>query len=448
MKYFFCVLISLLLLYSCKSDDDINDRLTELNLNNAITIFKANEVPNDFIIVTPIRSDTTYLINREGKAVQKWFADNSPTLMAYLMDDGSVIRTVFTDIDHGITIAGKTGKLQIIDKNNNIRWEWELDNSNETLHHDIAILPNGNILASTWEVKDDSNSISNGRNPQKLFDNRLVIDKVIEIEPLENNQANIIWEWSLWDHLIQDFDASKLNFGIIENHPELIDINLGPGGENFTHANSIDYIPEYDQIIINTRELNEFLIIDHSTTTISAASHSGGNSGKGGDILFRWGNPQNFKTGDNNDQQLNGQHDATYVGGNSNSLGSFLVFNNLEDGNVFSTIKEINTPINSNGAYPDITNQGNIPSTPIWSYSETSIISKLTSGAQRLPSGNTLITSTASAIIREITPMEEVIWEYSIENETLNQLMLKTNGFKCRSYINDYIGIQSLELDN
>nr|WP_193741918.1 hypothetical protein [Nonlabens ulvanivorans] len=43
--------------------------------------------PEDFILITPIRSDTTYLINREGKEVHKWYATSSPTLMAYLMDD-------------------------------------------------------------------------------------------------------------------------------------------------------------------------------------------------------------------------------------------------------------------------------------------------------------------------------------------------------------------------
>jgi len=274
MKYLLAILI-LLSLNSCGNDDDAIDSTFKLELNDAITAFDPIEVPEDFILVTPIRSDTTFLIDRTGKAVKKWYVDDSPTLMAYLMDDGAILRTVFTDVDNGISIGGKTGKLQIIDKENNLVWEWLLDNTIETLHHDVAILPNGNILASVWEVKNVASSIANGREPQKLFDNRLIIDKVLEIQPAGSNQANVIWEWSLWDHLVQDFDASQSNFGSIESHPELFNVNLGSGGENYSHVNGLDYIEEYDQIILNSRELSEFYIIDHSTTTMEAASHTG-----------------------------------------------------------------------------------------------------------------------------------------------------------------------------
>ncbi|WP_397303040.1 aryl-sulfate sulfotransferase [Nonlabens ulvanivorans] len=444
MKFLF-ILFSLLAISSCKNDDDLMNTASNLKPNDAVTIFIPNEVPEDFILITPIRSDTTYLINREGKEVHKWYATSSPTLMAYLMDDGSLIRTVYTDIDNGIAIGGKTGKLQIIDKDNNLKWEWLLDNSTESLHHDIAILPNGNLLASVWEVKDENSSISNGRDPQKLFENRLIIDKIIEIEPIGSNQANIIWEWSLWDHLIQDFDAAQLNFGTVASHPELFDINMGVGIANFSHGNGLDYILEHDQIVLNSRELSEFFLIDHSTTTAEAASSSGGNSGKGGDLLFRYGNPQNFKTGSSNDQIFNGPHDGTYVGSNVNSLGSFLIFDNL-DGIDFSTVKEINVPISIDGRYPSIINQGNVPDSPIWSYSDTAIYSKRTSGAQRLPSGNTLITSNSGLIIREVNPLNQIVWEYNFENEAANQLMLQSNGFKNRSYPVNFAGIQALEL--
>jgi len=38
-------------------------------------------------------------------------------------------------------------------------------------------------------------------------------------------------------------------------------------------------------------------VIDHSTTTAQAAGHSGGTYGKGGDLLYRWGNPNAYQHG-------------------------------------------------------------------------------------------------------------------------------------------------------
>ena len=127
----------------------------------------------------------------------------------------------------------------------------------------------------------------------------------------------IIWKWHLWDHLIQDQDSSLNNYGIIKNHPELIDINIGsftnPNEGDWLHTNSIAYHEQYDQIIFSSRHLCEIYIIDHSTTIAEASEHTGGNSNKGGDILYRWGNPINYGRGTINDQKLNAQHGAHWI---------------------------------------------------------------------------------------------------------------------------------------
>ena len=96
-------------------------------------------------------------------------------------------------------------------------------------------------------------------------------------------------------------------------HPELIDLNFrlsqvsGSAYEpssDWMHSNGIDYNPELDQIVLSARNFSEVWIIDHSTTTAEAAGHGGGKSGKGGDLLYRWGNPRAWRTGTRDDQQL------------------------------------------------------------------------------------------------------------------------------------------------
>ncbi len=69
---------------------------------------------------------------------------------------------------------------------------------------------------------------------------------MIEIAVLPNNQAEIIWEWAVWDHLVQDFDDTKNNYvSDVGNHPELININHSTGVANFNHTNSIEYIDSF-----------------------------------------------------------------------------------------------------------------------------------------------------------------------------------------------------------
>ena len=51
------------------------------------------------------------------------------------------------------------------------------------------------------------------------------------------------------------------------------------------YVRSIDYNEDLDQIVISSRNMSEFYVIVHSTTTEEASGHSGGNCGMGGDIL-------------------------------------------------------------------------------------------------------------------------------------------------------------------
>ena len=79
------------------------------------------------------------------------------------------------------------------------------------------------------------------------------------------------------------------------------------------HTNAVAYNAELDQIMLSIHAFSEVWIIDHGTTTEEAASHSGGKRGKGGDLLYRWGNPRAYRTGTNVDQRLFAQHNAHWI---------------------------------------------------------------------------------------------------------------------------------------
>jgi hypothetical protein len=251
-----------------------------------------------------------------------------------------------------------------------------------------------------------------------MMSDQLWVDHIIEVEPTGSFGGNIVWEWRLWDHLVQDFDPGKDNYGTVAQHPELIDINFARGGKtDWTHTNAIDYNEELDQIVISVLGFCEFWIIDHSTTTAQAASHNGGNRGKGGDLLYRWGNPTTYKAGNSNDQILFYQHDAHWIEKGLPGEGNILLFNNgtsRPEGN-FSTIEEITTNINQNGDYPIIPGYPFPPQNSTWTYQATppdSFYSPAISGTQRLPNGNTLICEGNFGRFFEITPNNKIVWLY------------------------------------
>ncbi|MCB0644529.1 MAG: aryl-sulfate sulfotransferase, partial [Phaeodactylibacter sp.] len=317
--------------------------------------------------------------------------------------------------------GGSGGRVERISWDNEIIWGFNYSSDIYHQHHDIEVMPNGNILIIAWEKHTEAESLQAGRDPEKLSPAGLWAERIVEVQPLGNEDYEVIWEWHLWDHLIQEFDANLPNYGSVAEHPERIDLNYigltGVGGADWVHLNSIDYQPELDQILVSTRAFSEIWILDHSTTTQEAAGHSGGQSGKGGDLLYRWGNPQTYQQGTSEDQQLFTAHDAHWIESGLPDAGKILLYNNgigRPEG-VYSTVEILEPPMNTAGnyVYEPATAYG--PATPDWIYTAEdpeSFFSKILSGAQRLPNGNTLICEGMYGRIFEITPDEETVWEY------------------------------------
>ncbi|NNM16551.1 MAG: hypothetical protein HKO56_07835, partial [Bacteroidia bacterium] len=263
---------------------------------------------NGYTFFSPGSSTHSYLVDNCGELINQWTASNQPGLAAYLLPNGNILRTA--RIAGSFNGGGIGGRVEMYDWNSTLIWSYDHANAQYHQHHDVEYLPNGNILILAWESRSTTEAINSGRDPNAVNNNGVWPTRITEVQPVGLNGANVVWEWHLWDHLVQDFDNTKANYGAVSDHPELLDINAGGNSPDWIHANSIDYNPVLDQIMISSKSMSEIFVIDHSTTTAEAASHTGGTYGKGGDFLYRWGNPQNYGRGTTADRKLYGQHDA------------------------------------------------------------------------------------------------------------------------------------------
>jgi len=397
-------------------DDGVDSQTSWLFMNNS-------EDFTGYTLFAPLSSTTTYLINNNGDVIHTWDSDYIPTCSVYLLENGVLLRAS--------KFSNQIRGFQKIAWNGTILSEFEYP----AQHHDIEPLPNGNVLMITTETITSAEAVAAGRNPSLLYGDTLKTLVIVEVEPDGSSGGNVVWKWHVLDHLIQDFDVTKENYGAVADHPELIDFNfVGEGGTSWIHTNSIDYNEEFDQILVSSRNLHEIWVIDHSTTTAEAANHTGGNSGKGGDLLYRWGNPQAYRAGDENDKQFSGQHDAQWIEDWCPGAGNFLVFNNGIDRN-YASVDEIVPPVDSNGNYSYVPGSAYEPEEPIWICTSEGLHPLVMSGAQRLPTGNTLICDAPQGYFFEVTPEQEKVWEYvnPYPNPSEN------NVFKIRRYYEPFI---------
>jgi hypothetical protein len=372
-------------------------------------------------LIAPKQYTSTYLLNNAGHVVHRWSRSTYPPGQSvYLLDNGHLMRACMIPGQLG-TGGGEGGRIEEYDWNDSLMWQFTYSSTTYQAHHDIRPLPNGNVLMLAVEKKTVSQLLASGFNPAKFqpevtTNGFMLPDYVIEVQPTRPSGGIIVWQWHVWDHLIQDFDSTKLNFGTVANHLELIDAD-GDGRQLpvfWNHMNSIAYNPAFDQIILSVRGNSEVWVIDHSTTTTEAAGHTGGRYGQGGDLLYRWGNPACYKLGTAASQKLYQQHDAEWIGEGLPGAGNILVFNNGLSRN-YSSVDQFAPPVDTAGFYARTPGAAFGPSGLVWTYTATpptSMYSWAISGAQRLPNGNTLVCDGIHGILTEATTGGETVWRY------------------------------------
>jgi len=199
-------------------------------------------------LISPITDTRTYLIDDFGDIKHEWQSSTGPGLSVYLLPNGNLLRTG-ADNNQYFDAGGKGGFIEEQDWDGNIVWDFSYSDESKALHHDIELLPNGNILALTWEDRGDIWS-----------------EVIIEIEKDGSNGGNIVWSWDVMDHLEE--------------------LNLDPEAatkEDWIHLNSVDYNQASNQILVSSRSWNQLWIInkdDGSIEKISAVEMTGQHDAK------------------------------------------------------------------------------------------------------------------------------------------------------------------------
>jgi len=430
-----------------------------------VGLFQHNEDSfNGYTLLAPIIHPSTYLINEYGEVVNQWAHDFRAGTTVLLLENGNLLRASATP-DSWVAQGGQGGRLEEIAWDGTILWYFDYVTPQYTLHHDIVPMPNGNILATAWEHVNAEKLDSVGFDLSALTaDTVLWSERIVEFKPLPPDSAEIVWEWSAFDHLAQDHDPAKPNYyEAIKDAPWRINVNTGTGG-SWLHFNGMDYNKDLDVIMVSASFFSEVWLINHNTTTQEAR-------GPKGDLIYRFGNPQMYGAGDATDQTLFFNHSPHWIPLGLRGDGHVLVFDNgrFRPAPQYSTVQELALPTNidyDGNVFFDIGSDGAyVPPIEIWQYSDPgNLFSSVTSGMQRLPNGNTMILEGMTGRIFEIDENEDKVWEYVspvvrtgplprdqsvptfIPNDPDPNPILQNTLFRAYHYTADYPGLQGKDL--
>ncbi len=243
-----------------------------------------------YTLVAPMNSTKTYLIDMQGRVVKEWKSDYTPAMCAWLLENGNLLRPATAGRGQGFgAIPGAGGRVQEFTWDGELVWDYHFQSDKYQPHHDICRLPNGNVILVCTDKKTSKEAIAAGRRPELVGDSFLP-DCLIEIKRTGKTTGEVVWQWHLWDHLVQDYDKSKPGYGSVAEHPELVNINYGEDvlapiqaskdgadklrsigyvgtarrGRNnpdWTHTNSVAYNPELDQLVLSIHNFSEVWII-------------------------------------------------------------------------------------------------------------------------------------------------------------------------------------------
>ena len=358
---------------------EVHDGPTGVTKNNPAKSFQG------YTLFAPlVNCTTTYLIDMNGDVVHTWKSKYPPGLYAILLSNGNLLRAG-SPANQPVKIGGAGGIIEELDWSGNVVWQYTMLSPDEIQHHCFDRMPNGNTMVLGWERKTPAEFQAKGRKlgtwPQEVkIQGQPVRDFWVDFVREVDRNGTTVWEWHAWDHIGTGTDQLDSNYML----PKAVE----PGYDSFdwTHFNTVEYLPKTDQVLLNSRNFSEVYIVDK----------------KSGKIVKRWGNPSASRQGvgpgwyDDGSQLIFGSHHASML-----PNGNVQIFDNGSErpqGNR-SRVIEVNLATDK----------------IVWEYAangSNSFFSYRQGAAQRLPNGNVLVTSPQQGHLFEVTPDGEVVWEF------------------------------------
>jgi len=393
-----------------------NQPLTN-NCSNGYTLCSVQPiVPNDKFNDMFNLSSHILLIDMDGNIVKKW---SSGLYHAKMLPNGSILsKIVYNDETRRFSNLTQLGWNGSVEWNFDCNWIDENSNLIYGNHHDFQREGNPvGYYAPGQDFTENGKTLilahKNTYNPHVSW--REFKDDVIY--EVDWNGSLTGFEWHASDHIDEMGFDLKSRIGMWINPGGLgrwLMIAIG----DLLHINTISYLGKnkwYDMgyeefnpnnIMITSRHANFLIIIEKET----------------GDIVWRIGpnfleNPEENKLG-----QIIGPHHAHIIPDGLPGAGNILVFDNggLAGYGLFGNPNKFRL-------YSKVIEFNPLTNEIVWVYQFKNGLSFLIrqgkyhkffsitmSSAQRLPNGNTLITEGFTGRVFEVTPDNEVVWEYLV----------------------------------
>ncbi len=354
----------------------------------SVTTYDSRKAYQGYTLFAPHFGRDVWLIDMKGRVVHHWTMDHLPGGDGRLLPSGTLLRLNKTLREPLPFLGSVSSELVEIDWEGTVVWKHE----DPYLHHDFIRFDNGNtilnrhVLVPKELVPKIRGGIPGTELEGVMWDNGLQ-----EITP----DGQVVWEWLGYEHQDTDIDV------ICPLCPRTI----------WNYVNGL-YPTAQGDIIVSCRHFNTLSLIDRKT----------------GQITWRWGSPY----------ELGHPHNPTCL-----DNGNVLVFDN---GFHRQTPHEV-----SDENYSRVMEVNPTTGTIAWEYKDKNVqnfYSGICSNAERLPNGNTLICESSKGRLFEVTPDQEVVWEF------LNPFYfewgrfgLNNVVFKAHRYGVDFEGFRGKNLD-